>query len=104
MTRALTTARQETEANAFAMELLMPFDWIVRDCQGIDLCDERAVEKLARKYGVASTVMAVRIGEIRRELEMTRALPAAHLVTKAEGRSAPKNNHPGTTETDHEDA
>ena len=33
---------------------------------------------------------------------MTRALPAAHLgMSEA---NAPKNNHPGTTETDHEDA
>lgn len=66
------TDLQDAEANAFAMELLMPFDWIVRDASGIDLCDERAVEKLAKKYRVAPTVMAVRIGEVRRELELAR--------------------------------
>lgn len=65
--------RQDSEANAFAMELLMPFDWIVRDAARLDLCDERAVEKLAKKYRVAPTVMAVRIGEVRRELEMSAA-------------------------------
>jgi len=64
--------RMENEANAFAMELLMPFDWIVRDARGLDLCDERAVEKLAKKYRVATTVMAVRIGEVRREMEIGR--------------------------------
>lgn len=64
-----STERQDAEANAFAMELLMPFDWIVRDANGIDLCDERAVAKLAKKYAVAPTVMAVRIGEVRREME-----------------------------------
>lgn len=64
--------RHDAEANAFAMELLMPFDWIVRDANGLDLCDERAVEKLAKKYRVATTVMAVRIGEVRRELEIGR--------------------------------
>lgn len=61
---------QDAEANAFAMELLMPFDWIVRDANGLDLCDERGVEKLAKKYRVAATVMAVRIGEVRREMEL----------------------------------
>jgi len=66
------TERQDAEANAFAMELLMPFDWIVRDARGLDLCDERAVEKLARKYRVAATVMSVRIGEVRREMEIGR--------------------------------
>lgn len=59
----------EIEANAFAMELLMPFDWIARDAEGIDICDDRAVTKLAKKYAVPPFTMAYRIGEIRRELE-----------------------------------
>lgn len=62
-------AAMEAEANAFAMELLMPFDWIVKDCNGIDVSDERAVSKLAKKYRVAPTVMAMRIGEVRAVLD-----------------------------------
>ena len=61
----------QAEANAFAMELLMPFDWIVRDAAEIDLTDERAVDRLAKKYRVPAVTMAVRIGEVRRELEAT---------------------------------
>ncbi len=59
----------DAEANAFAMELLIPFDWIVRDSAGLDLCDEDGVARLAKKYRVPVTTMAVRIGEIRAELE-----------------------------------
>lgn len=86
-------ARMEAEANAFAMELLMPFDWIVRDASGIDLCDERAVEKLAKKYRVAPTVMAVRIGEVRRELELCReaAQPASPIPGYGEREAGDAN-------------
>ena len=49
----------------------MPFDWIVRDAAEIDLTDECAVERLAKKYRVPSVTMAVRIGEVRHELEAT---------------------------------
>lgn len=72
----MTPANMDAEANAFAMELLMPFDWIVRDATGLDLCDERSVQKLAKKYRVASTVMAVRVGEVRREVELIAAARA----------------------------
>lgn len=58
-------AAMEAEANAFAMELLKPFDWVLKDCQGVDVSDERAVAKMASKYRVAPTVMAMRIGEVR---------------------------------------
>lgn len=60
-------AAMEAEANAFAMELLMPFDWIKRDAVGIDLTDEVAVAKLAKKYRVPTVTMAVRIGEVREQ-------------------------------------
>lgn len=66
---ASSVAVMNAEANAFAMELLMPFDWLVRDIQGLDVSDEVAVGKLAKRYGVSSTVMAMRIGEVRFELE-----------------------------------
>lgn len=58
----------EAEANAFAMELLMPFEWLAQDCRGVDVSDENAIAKLAKKYQVAPTVMALRIGEIRAAL------------------------------------
>jgi len=61
--------QMEAEANAFAMELLMPFDWLSTDCRGLDVSDERAVAKLAAKYRVAPTVMAMRIGEVRTKLD-----------------------------------
>lgn len=60
---------RDAEATAFAMELLMPFDWIVRDAADLDLTDERGVEKLAKRYRVPTPVMAIRIGEVRREME-----------------------------------
>lgn len=58
-------AAMETEANAFAMELLMPAHLVLRDSANIDLCDDRAVEKLAKRYKVPTVTMAVRIGELR---------------------------------------
>ena len=61
------SAAMEAEANAFAMELLMPFDWIKRDAVGIDLTDEVAVAKLAKKYRVPTVTMAARIGEVREQ-------------------------------------
>lgn len=57
--------QMEIEANAFAMELLMPAHLVLRDSSGIDLCDARAVEKLAKRYRVPTVTMAVRIGELR---------------------------------------
>lgn len=69
MGESLSATQADAEANAFAMELLMPFDWIVRDAAQIDLCDEAAVAALAKKYRVPATVMAVRIGEVRAEYE-----------------------------------
>ncbi len=59
-----TPSEMEDEANLFALELLMPFDWIVRDAAGIDLTDDKAVEKLAKKYAVPTATMAIRIGQI----------------------------------------
>lgn len=59
---------QDFEASAFAMELLMPFDWIVRDSAGVDLCDDDGVARLAKRYRVPVTTMAVRIGEVRAEM------------------------------------
>lgn len=57
----------EAEANAFAMELLMPSEFLLRDLKqmgGIDLADDEQVAKLAKKYRVAVSLMAIRIGQL----------------------------------------
>lgn len=57
----------EAEANAFAMELLMPREWLLADIKklgGVDIEDEKAMARLAKKYGVSLTVMALRIGQL----------------------------------------
>lgn len=61
---------KEAEANAFAMELLMPREWLLADIKklgGVDIEDERAMARLAKKYGVSLTVMALRIGQLAGE-------------------------------------
>ena len=58
----------EAEANAFAMELLMPADWLRADIEklgGIDIDDDKKLSRLAKKYSVSLQVMAIRIAEIR---------------------------------------
>lgn len=52
------------EANAFAMELLMPEAWLRKDAAVMDICDDKAVERLAKKYRVSASVMAYRLGEL----------------------------------------
>lgn len=57
----------EAEANQFAMELLMPRDWLLRDLKamgGVDMADDAEIAKLARKYLVATSLMAIRIGQL----------------------------------------
>jgi Zn-dependent peptidase ImmA (M78 family) len=56
--------RMDAEANAFAMELLMPEKWIRRDAAGIDICDDAAIAKLAKRYQVPASAMAIRIGQV----------------------------------------
>lgn len=56
--------RMDDEANAFALELLMPEAWIRRDASGIDLFDEVGIAKLAKRYKVSPALMAFRIGQI----------------------------------------
>lgn len=60
----------EAEANAFAMELLMPTDFLLRDIKqmgGIDIADDAGITKLAKKYRVAVSLVAVRIGQLMEE-------------------------------------
>lgn len=54
----------DLEANRFAIELLMPEEWINRDCKGIDIFDEKAISKVARKYKVPTHMMAARMLEL----------------------------------------
>lgn len=54
----------DEEATAFAMELLMPEEWVRRDAKGIDLLDTLAVEKLAKTYQVSVPLMSFRIGQL----------------------------------------
>jgi len=55
----------EETANEFAFELLMPTEWLLRDSINIDLCDDKAIAKLAKKYRVPVATIAMRIGMIR---------------------------------------
>ena len=60
-------AVEEAEANHFAMCLLMPREFVVREVQamgGIDVGDDQAIAALARKFGVQQTVMAMRLGQL----------------------------------------
>lgn len=56
--------QRDAEANAFALELLMPEDWIRRDAKGIDLADDQAIATLATRYKVPNSLMAFRIGQL----------------------------------------
>lgn len=60
----------DAEANVFAMELLMPRESLLADIKklgGVDIEDDKAMTKLAKKYRVSITVMALRIGQLAGE-------------------------------------
>jgi hypothetical protein len=47
------------------MQLLMPTEWLLRDIAGgVDPNDDEAMAALARKYDVAPTLMAIRVGQL----------------------------------------
>lgn len=52
------TSRQETQANYFAADLLMPMNLISDAMEG----GIREVEDLARHFGVSETAMSIRLG------------------------------------------
>lgn len=57
----------EHEANIFAMELLMPTDFLLKDLKamgGVDVSDDGDIAKLAKKYRVSQALMAIRIGQL----------------------------------------
>jgi len=53
---------EEMEANRFAAELLMPTGLLVRDIESLRRVDRAALESLARRYGVSSQAMKIRLG------------------------------------------
>ncbi len=59
--------QREHEANVFAMHLLVPSGMLRRELAkigGIDIAgDGGDVKKLARKFGVSETLMAMRVAE-----------------------------------------
>ena len=60
-------ADMEREANYFARCLLMPRQFLLADLKalgGVDLCEDDQVSKLAKKYGVSISLMALRIYEV----------------------------------------
>jgi Zn-dependent peptidase ImmA (M78 family) len=63
--------QMEHEANIFAMELLMPFDFVVKDIQGLDLTDDQEIDKMANRYRVPRGVIAMRIADVRAALAAT---------------------------------
>lgn len=56
----------ETEANAFAVELLMPAGMLGGDIAGrqVDLEDDGPARRLANRYGVSPQAMAFRLAEL----------------------------------------
>jgi Zn-dependent peptidase ImmA (M78 family) len=58
---------QDREANAFAMALLMPEDWLLDDIDelgGIDVESDEKIKRLAKRYHVSEQMMTLRIGQL----------------------------------------
>jgi len=62
-----SSSNEQDEANYFAMHLLVPTEMLLKDLNGdfsIDLADEdKRVKVLARRYGVTTQMMLLRIIE-----------------------------------------
>lgn len=59
--------QMEAEANYFAFCLLMPEDLVRKELQKLkttDLCDDRFIVALARKFAVPVGIMAIRLGQL----------------------------------------
>ncbi len=60
-----TQAKQDAEANHFAMCLLMPREAVMEELKdGIDLTDTKILKQLADKFQVSELMMGIRIGQI----------------------------------------
>ena len=62
--------RMEADANFFAMCLLIPRDFIVPDFHamfpdGADVESEAGIEKLAKRYGVSTQLMLLRLSHLQ---------------------------------------
>lgn len=60
----------EDEANAFALELLIPTKWLLKDISKIgtiDIEDDDIISRLAKRYRVSNAAMIVKILGLRNE-------------------------------------
>jgi len=67
MKRPTVDDAMESEANAFAMELLIPAEWLMEDVRkmgGVDIEDDASVAALAKRYRVSRSVMTLRLGQL----------------------------------------
>ena len=66
----LSDMEMDTEANRFAIELLMPAAWVKKDLENMefDLCEDKQLKSLAKRYGVSMTAMALRLKSLRLNL------------------------------------
>lgn len=62
---------EEMEANRFAAELLMPVDFLRDDLKGqeFDLADDNELRLLARRYGVSTQALAIRLNGLGYSIE-----------------------------------
>ena len=62
----------EMEANRFAAELLMPIDFLRNDLerQEFDLADDNELRSLARRYGVSTQALAIRLNGLGYSVEV----------------------------------
>lgn len=62
----------EMEANRFAAELLMPIDFLRDDLkrQEFDLADDSELRVLARRYGVSTQALAIRLNGLGYSIEV----------------------------------
>jgi Zn-dependent peptidase ImmA (M78 family) len=77
----------EAEATAFAMELLMPTEWLLADLNKhgrFDIEGDSIVIKLAKKYGVSEQLMTIRIAEVLRE---ERTTPSVSVIAREEDKA-----------------
>lgn len=58
--------RMEIEANAFAAELLMPEEFLIKALggKGFDIDDDEMVNKLAKQFKVSKSAMRFRLGKL----------------------------------------
>lgn len=63
--------RDEMEANRFAAELLMPTGFLRADLEEweLDLADDRQLRVLARRYGVSTQALAIRLNSLGYSIE-----------------------------------